>query len=246
MRYGSLAGGVVLLIAVSSGAARAAPIYSNNFDSGSTAGFSGSGGYTPTIVAAPNGSTSFLGDLSTGQSTAVLTLNTSGYSSVTLSYTLDAVLSQDGIGPAGGNTAANPDSFVVSQNGVTLSDYSFANYGGDQQSYCPGMTSPCAPQTGASSVEALGYNPGSGYDDAEYRFTYTFTPTSGTTLISFTSNDNEGVGNEFYGIDDVLVTGTPSSPVSAAPEPGAWALMLVGLGAMGLAMRRRRIVATLA
>ena len=241
MHLGRLIGGTAVALALSFGVARADPIYSNSFDTNSTAGFTGTNGYSPTIVSAPNGSTSFLGDLSTGQSTALLTLNTAGYSSVTLNYTLDAVLSQDGIGGAGGNSPTNPDSFVVSVGGTTISNYSFANFGGDQQSYCPGTTSPCAPQTGASTIEALGYNPGSGYDDSEYNFSYTFTPTGAATTISFTSNDNEGVGNEFYGLDNVVVTGTPTGGViSAAPEPGEWALLLGGVAMLGSVLRAAR------
>ena len=33
------------------------------------------------------------------------------------------------------------------------------------------------------------------------------------------------------------------SPVTAVPEPSSWAMMLLGFGGMGLAMRRRRVTA---
>ena len=45
--------------------------------------------------------------------------------------------------------------------------------------------------------------------------------------------------NPFFGINDELtISAAPS--VSAAPELGTWALMLSGLGLLGLALRRRR------
>ena len=68
-------------------------------------------------------------------------------------------------------------------------------------------------------------------------FSYTFALSGAVTQVSFTSNDNEGVGNEFYAIDNVVATGDPSA-VSAAPEPSTWALMIAGLGAIGLAFRQ--------
>ncbi|WP_293351476.1 PEPxxWA-CTERM sorting domain-containing protein [Phenylobacterium sp.] len=42
-------------------------------------------------------------------------------------------------------------------------------------------------------------------------------------------------------LDNVIVTGTPA--VSAAPEPAAWALMILGFGAAGSMLRRRRLAA---
>jgi hypothetical protein len=54
--------------------------------------------------------------------------------------------------------------------------------------------------------------------DTTYRFTYTFnTPTNGGT-----------------------VSGNSSFYLAAVPEPATWAMMLIGFGGMGMAMRRRR------
>ena len=42
-----------------------------------------------------------------------------------------------------------------------------------------------------------------------------------------------------------LVTAGTVSTVAAVPEPGTWAMMLIGFGGMGVALRRRRDVATI-
>jgi hypothetical protein len=61
-------------------------------------------------------------------------------------------------------------------------------------------------------------------------FNYTYTPAAnGAAVLKFTSDRNVGVN-----IDAVSVVALP--PV---PEPESWALMLAGLGAIGLVARRR-------
>ena len=228
-------------------------VYSNDFEGATpTAGFTGSGGYTPTIVTAPNGSTKFLGGLSTGQTTAVLTLDTSGLTSVTLNYDLYSVLSQDGY--ANGAGGGSGDSFVVTVGSNTISDFSFANYfGGNKQSFGGPdgsggyLVGSYNPQTGATAKDTLGYGaPGGGFDDAVYAFSYTFAVNSPTTVITFTSNDNEGVANEFYGLDNVSVTGVQAAPAAGVPEPSTWAMMLAGVFGLGGLLRRRRGLAVAA
>jgi hypothetical protein len=51
-----------------------------------------------------------------------------------------------------------------------------------------------------------------------------------STLLSFTFRDDPG----FMSLDVVKVE------EGAVPEPGTWALMLVGFGAMGFGLRRSR------
>jgi hypothetical protein len=58
--------------------------------------------------------------------------------------------------------------------------------------------------------------------DATYRFTYTFT-TPGT---------EEGGGG--------TLSGNASFYAAPLPEPATWAMMLIGFGGIGMAMRRRR------
>ena len=55
---------------------------------------------------------------------------------------------------------------------------------------------------------------------------------SGSDTLAFSANTNPG---EWH-LDDVSVSG-PAATVSAAPEPGAWALMLGGVGMLGVMLR---------
>jgi hypothetical protein len=69
-------------------------------------------------------------------------------------------------------------------------------------------------------------------------FSYTgVTGATGLQSISLTNRNLEPDGNDFA-LDDMSLNGT------AVPEPGVWALMLVGFGGMGSVLRasRRRMV----
>ena len=57
---------------------------------------------------------------------------------------------------------------------------------------------------------------------------------TGRDTLAFAAKTNPG---EWY-LDDVSVTGPAAT--SAAPEPGTWALMGMGVGLAGLGLRRRR------
>jgi hypothetical protein len=57
------------------------------------------------------------------------------------------------------------------------------------------------------------------------------------TAVRFISTRSSAVDN--FGIDDITI-GDPAQ-VASVPEPAAWALMMLGFGAIGGALRRRRV-----
>ncbi|MBU1375371.1 MAG: PEPxxWA-CTERM sorting domain-containing protein [Alphaproteobacteria bacterium] len=64
-------------------------------------------------------------------------------------------------------------------------------------------------------------------------FSFTSTATSAATELKFTMTNPPS----FFDLDDISVT------ESAVPEPGVWALMLVGFGLTGATLRRRQACA---
>lgn len=64
--------------------------------------------------------------------------------------------------------------------------------------------------------------------------TYDFVATSAATELIFGGGPAFGVNNQYVGLDNVSVVDL------GVPEPGTWALMLMGFGALGSAVRRSR------
>ena len=256
----SLVGASVLASLAIAEPSAAAIVYSNNFTS-SACSFTCSltGG---TVLAAPNGTQSFLGNLGQGAS-ATLTisgLNTNKtHTGITVGFSLYVIGSMDGNGQQGGNFNSGGDLFTIGYTGSgsgTIFNYNFANYGGgNTQSYgTSAMPGPNAnPTTGAATVNALGYtgfpDSGNGIQDSEYNFNsngvgpLAFSDSGNTLTITFTSLSNEGLSNEFYGIDNIVVqtTGGTNPPINAnVPEPMPVLLMGIGLVAFIAEKRRRR------
>jgi hypothetical protein len=44
----------------------------------------------------------------------------------------------------------------------------------------------------------------------------------------------------YAGIEDRILPPPPPPPMPGVPEPATWAMMLIGFGAMGTMLRRRR------
>ena len=222
----ALAAAAMILTA---GAARADVIFSNDFSANAN-GFTG----TTTIVTAPNGE-QFLGPLTQGAFTS-LALDTTGYSSVTLNFDLYGILSLDGSNPVHG-----PDVFNLTVvGGPLLLNENFSNFVNYQnnppsnfQSYGPNPSNPGRTGSDAALYGHLGYfwaNPEGG--DTTYHLSYTFAPTGNATTILFTGLSTQGPSDEYFGIDNVVVT--------AVPEPATWTMMIIGFGAARGAIRRRR------
>lgn len=62
--------------------------------------------------------------------------------------------------------------------------------------------------------------------------TFDFAATSASTILSLTG----AVGSHYIGLDNIVVTDLGLA--GAVPEPASWALLIVGFGSIGAAMRR--------
>lgn len=231
MQYPKL--GLAALFLLATTASHAQQVYSNDFS-----GSAGSEWSNP-IISTSNGER-FLADnaFGSGAGTNTLTLtNLPAHSSVTVGFDLYIIQSMDGNGPGGGG----PDFWTFAANGNTLLNTTFANYAnGNTQAFVSqtdftGNTA--APRTGAFDNGHLGFGTGD-FGDSTYRFLYTFNDTSPNLALAFTSLQNQGAGDEGWGLDNVTVTLTPA--VAATPEPGSLALV-AGLSLSGslFALRRR-------
>lgn len=229
-KLGFIAAFAALAFASSS---QAAVLYSNDF-SVNAGGFTGGGALENALT----GGERYLGALGRG-ATAVLTLATIAGTNVTLNFDLYGILSIDG--STGG---VGPDAFKVAVvGGPVLLDKTFSNFTFQTQSFGPAAGN--VGRTGSDTILyghlGYAYDPatyaGTGQGlDTTYHLSYTFTATGASTQIQFAGNTLETLGDERFGIDNVVVSG-------AVPEPAAWAMMLMGFGGLGAALRRRRPLA---
>ena len=67
-----------------------------------------------------------------------------------------------------------------------------------------------------------------------YHESMSFVATGASTTLTLQGNQ----GFNYIGLDNVSVV-LASDPTPPIPEPGAWAMMAAGLGALGLMLRRR-------
>lgn len=208
------------VIALSSWA-QAAGVYSNDFNAGTP----GPEWSNTTTTVAPLGQR-YLGQF--GNGTVSLNLGSLPAGLYTLDFDFYAIQSQDGNGPAGGG----PDNFQFLANGTNLFFTNFDNFGASGQAY-PNQLAPFGPGgsntpgTGATATDTLGYTfGGSRFGDATYHFSLAYSHAGGNLAFDFVSFQGQGVGDEGWGIDNVLVV----------PSPASAAAMLV---LAGVARRRR-------
>ncbi len=224
------------LVAALTGTARAQIVYSSDFET-NTGGFSAGAQVSHPITANLAGSTSqFLGLFSNSPAT-VLTLTGLTPGSV-YDLTLDLLIK----GSWDGNDAIfGPDVWRVKADGNTLVDTTFANVPGFTQSFSSngyiGGPGNFAPGTNAAVVNN---DPDIFTRYSIYKFDklglpeIEFTAATDTVILSFEGANLQGVADESWAIDNVVVAGK----TNAIPEPAT--LALVGLGALSLLRRRRK------
>ena len=238
------------LTVLSPQSAVASIIYQNDFET-NTNGFSG---FTTTvtlpITAMPTPTSTFLGQFGniSGVPTSPSVLTLTGLAPgtpYTLAFDLFAGLRLDGTGIVEGN-GPDPFTVLVGSTSTFLLNANFANFHIQQQSYSdatPLGGGPFPKQTGA---DVTGVNDNGGNISSIYYFSHgagnpllTFTPTGSTETIMFTGSPNEDTVDEFYAIDNVVVTG------AAVPEPSSFALVIIGIFAAArfFGWRRRKTAA---
>lgn len=204
--------------------ANAATLYSNDFETGSTAGLFGASVWT-----APSGQ-KFYGGLSQGAIAALILDDVSAYSNIDLTFDLYTLLSLDGIN--------GPDRFRVDVNGHTLLNESFANHGSWGQSHGSGGAGWVGGGTGSDPVltGALGYHFHGPDHTYHLNFANIASGADSLTVLFFGDTDQPS-GDEGFGLDNIVVTGVAHP--AAVPLPAALPSLLLGLAALGLAGWRR-------
>lgn len=210
-------------------------VYSNNFQSGSTAGFS-SGLISTTPGTISHAADKFLGEFNSSNPTLGLT-GLAAHTTATIDFDLYMIRSMDGDGQQGGG----PDNWSLTGGGTTLLSTNFANFSGGNTQMFKSQANPNAggqaPQTGASEVQTLGYTFSGTPMDSVYHFSYTIAHTGNALDFVFSGTDSESIDNESWGLDNVVVR-TNANP-NATPEPGTFALAAT-FGMTGFSLLRRR------
>jgi hypothetical protein len=99
--------------------------------------------------------------------------------------------------------------------------------------------------------EDVQVNGNSYYDDtlvdfSTATFANSFATAGGTWTFGFQARGAgwQGGSDEGWGIDNIKIYGTIGQVQSGVPEPATWALMILGFGAIGGALRRRQAKTT--
>ena len=87
-------------------------------------------------------------------------------------------------------------------------------------------------------TDVITHTGGTNANLAWQNYSNTFVAAGPTTTLNFTNltgGDNEGMF-----LDAVSVNAVEVNPTGAVPEPSTWAMMMMGFGAVGLGLRRRK------
>lgn len=152
---------------------------------------------------------------------------------------------RDGKGLGDGTAAAVKQLFVIDTNGAA----DIATLSGDAAFAAKGVTKSAKPFLDlVSALQAAGVAPAdipSKIEGIAFGQDVTLNGVSYHTL--YIANDNDFVPgkagpNQFYvfGFQDSDLAGLVAQQIGAVPEPTSWAMMILGMGVVGGAMRRRQ------
>lgn len=213
-----IAAACVLLLG---GPTMAGQVFSDNFESGTaSAAWSSAGTVQATQGLAAFGAFGSFHLKNDGNQASVLTLTGLGaHTQIEVQFSLaiwDSVDANPGGFPYG-------DRFVVDLDGANVIDTPFGNYG---------VATPVGPGTAvAMPLANFGYN--SSFIDTARVVSFTVAHTGNSAVLAFSFPNSQGAPDEAFGLDNVRVS------VSAVPEPGTWAMMLLGVAGIGAFLRRR-------
>jgi hypothetical protein len=214
--------------------ATAAIVYSNDFETAVGAQLSSTSGALG-IDTTPANARHFLGradassSLGLNNETVTLTLNGLGpHTSVQVDLSLFILQSWDG------NNSPGPDVWQAGHSAslTNLQNTTFAVVGGFTQCFPSDCPASNPARTGADEPSnSLGYG---FFGDSVYNLSYTFAHTGPTLVVTFTASGLQDLGDESWGIDNLIVS---TNEVAGVPEPTI--ATLVGLALVGLAAMRR-------
>jgi hypothetical protein len=219
----------VLTLAIVALPVNGGTIYSSDFES--PVGSEWSTSATTTTPGGCTRCTTFLGRFS-GDTVELALTGLPGHSELTVSFYLYLIGSWDG----NRDDYAGPDHWSFGISGDTpLLTTTFSTYGPAQafpDSY-PGGDHPWG--TGSLEQNTLGYPTDTWDNDFVYHLSYTIPHSSGSVSFSFSGWNLQGVADESWGLDDVVVAGDASD----VPEPACLALLALPLSMLLLVRRIR-------
>lgn len=138
------------------------------------------------------------------------------------------------------NGSVAPDYLDVVINGALVTQLTTNNTSGSVEFYAGGTRIAYRDQV---NNENFGFSD-TLVDLSTATFANSFADASGNWSIAFRASGNgwQGGGDEAWGIDNIRILGIEAG-AGAVPEPSAWALLILGFGLVGGAMRRRTALA---
>ena len=84
------------------------------------------------------------------------------------------------------------------------------------------------------------YNPS--WTDKIYSLSFLLNTSASSFTLTFSSGLDQDFTDESWGVDNLRITDNVNGNPGAIPEPATWAMMILGFGAAGSMIRRRKAV----